>query len=117
MSSSCHDLGLYLRDCRGLWAVAGDVAELADALDLGSSSLGSAGSTPVVPILSGSPAGIAFEEPLGASSIEPVAQLVEQRTFNPLVVGSSPARLIEDSPGRKAWRGGRRKPPEQILFS
>jgi hypothetical protein len=27
----------------------GDVAELADALDLGSSSLGSAGSTPVVP--------------------------------------------------------------------
>ena len=27
----------------------GDVAELADALDLGSSSFGSAGSTPVVP--------------------------------------------------------------------
>ena len=32
------------------WASTGDVAELADALDLGSSSFGSAGSTPVVPI-------------------------------------------------------------------
>ena len=31
----------------------GDVAELADALDLGSSFFGSAGSTPVVPTFSG----------------------------------------------------------------
>jgi hypothetical protein len=79
----------------------GDVAELADALDLGSSSFGSAGSTPVIPTFKGGSrraegGRVSFHLPPSPFRLqnEPVAQLVEQRTFNPWVVGSSPAGLI-----------------------
>ncbi len=64
----------------------GDVAELADALDLGSSSL-----TGVqVQLLSSL---LMWLETYTSCLSEPVAQLVEQRTFNPWVAGSSPAGL------------------------
>src|SRR5207344_1053578 len=44
------------------------------------------------------------------SAPDPVAQLAEQRTFNPQVVGSMPTRVIEDTSevgGQRSGRGGR----------
>jgi hypothetical protein len=74
--------------------ICGDVAELADALDLGSSGATRAGSIPVVPINrhstneaeSGPQATqeairATLADSLSTPRVEPVAQSVEQRTF------------------------------------
>ncbi len=92
------------------------MAELADALDLGSSSFGSAGSTPVIPTghwperritqgsnhskrRCGAQSVGAWAVAASGISCELVAQLVEQRTFNPWVARSSRAELIYEDPG------------------